>query len=316
MRGLKKTLDKIKEAESIAIVCHINPDGDCIGSLLALGLGLEKLGKKVYFVSADGVPKRYRFLGGASKIARKIKGEVDLAISVDSNTKEMLGSAFKIFKQAKSTIEIDHHQVREPFADIELIDAEASAVGEQIFLLLGKLKIEIGHDIAQNILTSLIVETNSFRLPNVRPYTFKVCEELVKTGVDFYSIANNVFWVSTKEKTVLSGLCLSRCKFLKKDKIVWSIIRRKDFEKTRGKDEDVDAVADEMRAIRDVKIAVLFREKPNNKLRISLRSKDNINVAGVAQLYNGGGHLDVAGCSVDNRPGIIKELLGHLQKLV
>ena len=143
-----------------------------------------------------------------------------------------------------------------------------------------------------------------------------MCEDLIKEGIDFYEIANNVFWVNTKEKTVLSGLCLSRCQFVKKNKIVWSTIRRKDFEKVKGKDEDVDAVADEMRAIKDVKIAVLFREKPHNKLRVSLRSKENINVAKIAQLYDGGGHIDVAGCSVINKPGIKKEMLEHLKKLV
>lgn len=316
MRGLLQANRKIRKAKTVIVSGHVNPDGDSIGSLLSLGLGLEELGKKVFMLSPDGVPKKYRGLPGARRIKKRVDKKADLAISVDCSTKEMLGPAFDTFREAGCILEIDHHEVRSPFGDIALIDAGAPAVGEVIYILLRSLKAEITSDIAQNILTSLIVETNSFRLPNVRPLTFKVCSELVGKGVDFYRLVDTVFWSYSKQARVLSGLCLSRCKFSKGGKLAWTIIRRKDFESVGGKDEDVDPVADEIRTIKEVKIAVFFREKDGGNLRVSLRSKNGINAARLAERYGGGGHHDVAGCVIPNTKAAMREFLARAKELL
>ena len=316
LKGLKKAASVISQAKSIAIACHINPDGDTIGSLLSLGQGLASIGKKTFLVSQDGVPKRYRFLSGAGRVVRKLDRKVDLAISVDCGTKVMLGTAYRVFQNAGSVIEIDHHEFRKPFGDISLVDPNAAATGEMVHELLKELKVEITREIAEGILTSLIVETNSFRLPNVNPAVFKLSSELMKKGVDFHVLTEKVFWTKTRESVLLSGICLSRCRFEKKDKLVWSIVRKKDFDRIKGKDEDVDAVADEMRAIRDVKIAILFREKDNGKLRVSLRSKENVNVASVAEHYGGGGHSDVAGCVIPNTKKDVQGFLADAASLL
>lgn len=261
MENFKLVKEKILKAKEIIVAGHINPDGDSIGSLLSLGLGLEKLGKRVYMVSVDGVPKRYVLLPGANRIIKKIDKSCDLAIAVDCSNKEILGETFKAFRKAKDILEIDHHDFRRPFGNIHFIDHKAAAVGELIYEILKELKIDITKDIAQNLLTSIIVETDSFSLPNVRFLTFEVCAELIKQGVDFYKLIDMVFWSKTKESAILSGICMTRCKFLKNNRIVWSMITRKDFDKIGGKDEDVDPVSDQMRSIKDVKIAILFREK-------------------------------------------------------
>ncbi|MBI5144180.1 MAG: bifunctional oligoribonuclease/PAP phosphatase NrnA [Candidatus Omnitrophica bacterium] len=309
MKGIGQARRKILKAKDIVISGHRNPDGDSIGSVLSLGLGLERLGKRVFMVSQDGVPKRYRQLPGATRIIRRASGAPDLAISVDCGTKEMLGETFDIFKKAKSILEIDHHEYRKSFGDISLIDHKAAAVGELIYILLADLNIGVTKDMALNILTSIIVETNSFRLPNIRALTFDICAKLIKMKLDFYKLVNTVFWSKSKASAILLGLCLSRCKFLTKGKMVWSIVREEDFDTVGGKDEDVDPVVDEMRSIRDVKIAILFRERKNGLLRVSMRSKGNINVASLAETFNGGGHFDAAGCYISNRSGSIKEFL-------
>lgn len=316
MKDLVQAERVVLLARSVAIAGHTNPDGDSIGSILSLGTGIESLGKKVYMVSPDGVPKKYKKLPGAERIQRKLDKKVDLTITVDCSTKEMLGKTFKDLEKAKNILEIDHHRVRERFGDLSLIDTEAAAVGEIIYVLLKKLKITITKNIAQNILTSLIVETSSFRLPNVRPFTFKVCSEMVKTGLDFYKLVDMVFWSHSKEATLLSGISLARCKFLKKGRLAWSIIRKKDFEKVNGKSEDVDAVADEIRAIKDVDIVVFFREKNEKLLRVSLRSKGNIDVSRIAEIYGGGGHMDVSGCIIPNSHEKMQELLARVKKIL
>ncbi len=317
---MAKNLDLIKskilESRSIVVAGHINPDGDSIGSLLSLGLGLKKLGKTVYMISTDGVPKRYRLLPGASKIRKSTDKTVDLAISVDCGNKKMLGKAFEIFEKAKTILEIDHHLFRQSFGDLLFNDVDAAAAGELVYRLLNELEVPLCKDIAQNLLTSIVVETNSFSLPKVSPLTFDICAKLMALGVDYYKLVDAVFWSEKKEATILTGLCLSRCKFLKRGKLVWSIVRRRDFGNVKGKDEDVDAVCDRMRAIKDVEMAILFREKSKKILRVSLRSKHKINIAIVAEHFGGGGHFDVAGCFVPNTKKSIEDLLEFSKSLL
>jgi phosphoesterase RecJ-like protein len=316
LENLVKAKETILQAKTIVISCHINPDGDAIGSLLSLGLGLKALGKKVYMISEDDIPKKYKCLPGAKKIKQTTDKKCDLAISVDCSAKDVLGNNFeKVFKPAQKILEIDHHDFRRPFGDVSLIDSNAAAVGEIIFILLKKLNAKITSEIAEDILTSLIVETDSFRLPKVRAFTFKICEYLVDSGVNYPKLADMIFWSKSKETIILSGLALSRCKFLKRGKIAWSIIKRKDFQRMKGKEEDVDAVADEMRSIHDVKITILFREN-GSTLRVSLRSKGKINVARLAEYYGGGGHFDVAGCFIPNNKRAINDLFNRAKKLL
>ncbi|MDD5236570.1 MAG: DHHA1 domain-containing protein, partial [Candidatus Omnitrophica bacterium] len=239
-----------------------------------------------------------------------------LAIAVDCSNQEILGKAFQTFLKAKDILEIDHHEFRRPFGSIRLVNHKAAAVGEIIYALLKELKITVSKDIALNLLTSIVVETNSFRLPNVDPDTFQTCADLIKKRVDFHKLVEIVFWAKNKGAIMLTGLCLTRCKFLKGGKIIWSIIKNSDFKKLKGKDEDVDDVADEMRSITGIKVVVLFREKEKKTLRVSLRSRDSINIAGVAEKYNGGGHFDVAGCSIPNNPQAIKRFLKDVEGVV
>ncbi len=316
MNGLSKAKKSIMAARDIAISGHINPDGDSIGSLLSLGLGLEKLGKRVYMISCDGVPLRYRKLPGASRIRKSLDRSVDLAISVDCSNKEILGSAFDTFAKASEILEIDHHEFRRPFGDLSYVDVKAAAVGEMIYALLKNMRVAITEDIAHNLMTSIIVETSSFRLPKVRPFTFQVCTDLIRAGVNFYELVETIFWSKTKESAILSGICLARSKFVKGERIAWSIIRKRDFSRVGGRHEDVDAVPDEMRMIKKVDIAILFRENGRNSLRVSLRSKDNINVASIAERYGGGGHFDIAGCTIPNNKKSIEEFLKHAERLI
>lgn len=314
MNNLELISEKILKAGEIVIASHVNPDGDSIGSLLSLGLGLERLGKKVHLVCQDDLPRKYRLLPGANRVVKKIYAGCDLAIAVDCSNKEILGKVFEIFEKAGDILEIDHHEARRPFGNLQLIDAKAAAVGELVYLLLNKLGVVIDEEIAQNILTSIIVETNSFRLPNVRPSTFELSAGLSGIVKDYQKLTDVVYWSKTRESVILSGICLTRCKFLNNGRVVWSIIRKKDYASVKGEDADVDEVADLMRSIEDVRIAVLFREQNKDHLRVSLRSKGE-NVAAIAEFYNGGGHFDVAGCTIFNNKKSIENLLAQLKKL-
>lgn len=317
MRNIKSAKNVIKTAKHILISGHMNPDGDSIGSMLALGLALKKMGKSVEMISSGPIPEVYTRLPGAKAIRMqpKRKNKIDLGITVDCSTIKILGEHQVHFKNAAQCLEIDHHQFREPFGDIAIVDYKAAAVGEIIYRLLRALKAEITRDVAENIITSIIVETNSFRLPSVTSYTFQVCAELLKNGVDFYRITQMVYWSKKKEAVLLSAHCLSRLSFMHDGRIVWSIIRDNDIKKVRGKQEDIDAVADEMRSIEGVKIAVLFREIDKNTLRVSMRSKGRLNVCSVARFFGGGGHHDNAGCFIANTNVKRKELIQKIEQI-
>ncbi len=316
LRGFSKIRHSILRARTVAISGHANPDGDSLGSLLALGLALESLGKKVYMLCQDEIPMSYRALPGAGRIVKATKKRVDLAIAVDCSVMDLLDKNIPVFKKAGSILEIDHHEFRRSFGDMRIIDYQAAAVGEQVYFLLKKLNIKISRGIAENLLTSIIVETNLFKLANVRPVTFKICADLLKTGINFSQLADRVYGVRTKESMILSATCALRAKFLKQGRIIWSVLRNKDLARVGGKDYETDAIASEMNSIRGVKIAVLFREKDSKTLKVSLRSKSDINIGRLAQEYKGGGHVDIAGCDIPNNRKSMMQILSSVKALL
>ncbi|MCF7894387.1 MAG: bifunctional oligoribonuclease/PAP phosphatase NrnA [Candidatus Omnitrophica bacterium] len=317
LNKFKRVKKEILSAKSITIFSHINPDGDTIGSMLALGLGLKSLGKKVVMLNADSIPKVYQTLSGAKLIKKSLnKKNIDLAIAVDCGKGSLLGKNLTDFKNAKKSIAIDHHRIRNKFAQISVVDPKASAAGEMIYFLLKNFGIDLTKNISENILTSIIVETNSFRLPSTNSKTFAICAELLKTGINFSRISETVYWSKSKQAVMLWSLCAKRMKFLKKDKIVWSIVRTRDFKQFKASDEDVDPFPNEMLAIKNVQIVVFFREKSNNQLRVSLRSKGRINVARFASKFQGGGHFDIAGFYIPNSDQSIKKVIREVKKLI
>ena len=316
VRNLDIVRQLVLSAEKIIISGHSNPDGDSIGALLSLGMGLESLGKEVFMVCHDQIPKKYKNLPGISQIVKSSNQNFDLAIAVDCGSKEMIGPTYQVFKKANRILEIDHHRSRIPFGDVSFVDPDASSAGELVYELLIDLDIPITTDIAQNILTSILVETNSFRLPGIRPRTFELCAELLRTGVNFHKLAESVYWVTSKETAILSGICLSRCKFAFDGQIAWSIINRKDFKKIGAIDADADPITETIRSIQGVKIAILIRENSHNQMRISIRSKDGINVSAIAEKFGGGGHLSAAGCTIAKNKNVLTMLINQAEMVL
>ncbi len=316
IRNLEMVKEAIEGAVSIVICGHANPDGDSIGAVLSLGLGLKSMGKSVYMLCTDSVPAKYRLLPGVNHLASTAPRQIDLAIAVDCGSKEIIGPAYSVFQRAAVTIEIDHHRSRTPFADLTLVDPEACSAGELVYELLLELGVFITDEIAQNVLTSLIVETNSFRLPGIRPRTFELCAELLGTGVNFNRLAETVYWVTSRETAILSGICMSRCHFLQDGEIAWASLSRKDYQRARASDTDADPVAEKIRSIQGVKVAILFREKQDHQWRVSLRSKEGINVSTLAEHFGGGGHLSAAGFTIPSKKRYLRSILNAAVSLL
>lgn len=314
--SLKTTVELIRAARRIILACHINPDGDALGSMLGLGLGLSKLKKSVAMLCPDKIPSRYDSLPGISRVRQSWRATADLAISVDCASIIQLSKLDTVFQKSKRIVEIDHHVYRTRFGDIQLVDQHACSVGEMVFLVLKELKAAINKEIAECLLTSILIETSSFSRQDVKPSTFEMCSQLMIPGIHFREISERYYWRKKLSATHLCGLCLTRATTLAKDRLVWSIVYKKDFERFRGRQEDVDTVADEMMMVENIKIAVLFREIDDNMLRVSLRSKDGIDVGYLASSYGGGGHPDIAGCRIHNNPRTIQKLISQACRLI
>ncbi|MBP7056777.1 MAG: DHH family phosphoesterase [Candidatus Omnitrophica bacterium] len=316
MRNAKKAIKYIRAAKTVAISGHINPDGDSIGSMLALGLGLRRLGKKVFMLCQGEIPFNYRKLPGADTILTTTDAAVDLAIAVDCSARELLGRNADVFDRSEKVLVIDHHRYSKYSGDLGYIDMQAAAVGELIYMLLKNLNISITRGISENILTSIIVETNLFKVSNIRPVTFSICAEALKTGIDFSGLVNKVYGPKTKKSAALFSICLLRSRLLHNGKMIWSILRKKDLSDLGAKNYDADAIPSDMLALKGIKASVLFREGEKGLLRVSLRSSGGIDVGKIAQRYGGGGHFDISGCYIDNNPRSIKKILDSVSRSI
>lgn len=314
--NISKAIKVIRSAKKIVVVSHINPDGDTIGCLLALGHAFVLMGKEVTLLCQDSVPPRFQFLPGSELISSHTPETADLAIAVDCGSVNQLGSVRATFFRAKKTIQIDHHDFGHSFGKIQLLEEDAAAVGEIIYELIKVLKVEITPAIATCLLTSIIVDSGSFRFTNVRSKTFDICSRLVRKGVDMQHLIEESYWKKSRSVAKLSGYAMMNASFSKSGIVAWSTIYQNDFKRFGAHISDVDAVADDLRSIEGVKIAAVFRETEKKKFRVSLRSKYGINIANVAKNFGGGGHHNSAGCAIRNSEKNKENLLKELEALV
>ncbi len=315
-QGLNEAAKVLRSAKSVLIVSHMNPDGDTIGCQLALGLALMQTDKKVHLLCQDPVPTRFQFLQGSELVTSALHNKVDVAVAVDCGGIKQLGYIKDHYLAAKKTIQVDHHDFGDAFGKIQVLDPEASAVGEIVYDLIEALKLKITPAVASCLLTSIIVDTGSFRFSNIRAKTFEICSKLIRKGVDVQHLIEEAYWVKSRAMAALSSHAIVRAKFSKDGAIAWSVVRQKDIQKYSAALHDADSVADDLRSIQGVKIAALFRETAKGNYRISLRSKKGIHVAEVAQKFGGGGHHNAAGCSIPKSEVEMKKVLRALSELV
>jgi phosphoesterase RecJ-like protein len=315
-KNLKTTVDLIRKSHQIILACHMNPDGDSIGSMLGLGLGLMKMKKNVAMLCSDKIPNRYISLPKAKIVKQTFFKPVDLAISLDCASINQLPGIDKIFKRSKCIVEIDHHVYRDQFGDVQLVSEHAASVGEIIFVLLKELNVSIDKQIAECLLTSAIVETSSFSCAEVNKRTFEICAKLLETDVDFNSISERYYWRKNLAAMYLTGLSLMRIKTAHQGKVVWSIICKEDFKQYKGSQEDVDPVADDLLMLAGAEVSLFFREIDNNMLRVSLRSKGNIDVGYLATTYGGGGHDRVSSCRIHKTKTGMEHIIHQASLLV
>ncbi len=291
----------IENAQRIVMACHINPDGDALGSLLALGTAiLDKYpAKDVTLLSRDGVPFIYRFLPGYERVQQSTnRSDFDLAIVLDSGDLKRTGDEIvPTILAAPLQMDIDHHVGEGAFGSVRLLNSKAAATAEIVYDLIHALETPITPEIAVCLLTGVITDTGSFRFMNVTPRTLRIAADLIEAGASPALIAEQVFDNRTFNATQLMGIALSSLTHAENGKITWARIRHTDFIAAHSTDEETEGLIGIVRAIRGTEIALLFREIRPGMIRISLRSNEAHNVAEMAAQFGGGGHRLASGCS-------------------
>jgi phosphoesterase RecJ-like protein len=302
---IPQAAEAIRAAKTIVMACHVNPDGDALGSMLGLTLALTPLGKSLTPLSQDGVPEIYRFLPGADLVQTDTPiPDFDLAIVLDSGDLSRVGSRVQpLIARARQVIDIDHHVAAGAFGDIRVLDSQAASTSEIVYALVQAMGLSISPEIATCLFTGVITDTGSFRFQNVTPNTFRVAADLLEAGAPPAHVSENVFDNRTFAATRLLGHALSSLAETLDGRLIWAHITAQDFTALGATDEDTEGVVNYVRGVRGADAGVLFREMaPVNgelpKIRVSLRSRETVNVAEIAQRFGGGGHRMAAGCTL------------------
>ncbi len=301
MKIPQNLVQRLMDSDKIVVASHVGPEGDAIGSALALAIGLDKLGKKVEVVCHSGVPKRYNFLPTAEKIKQSPSFQPNLLVLVDCADLDRADIPDNLRKNAPSVIAIDHHPQKPKRDDNDWlfwIEPKAAATGEMVAVLLKTLKVPMTPEIATCLYAALISDTGVFHFRNTTPRTFRLAASLLKYGVDPQELAYRVMEVRSFAATQLLARTLSKAKFEPEFGLCWSVLTLKDFAQTGTTDEDTENFINFLRAVDGTKVAVLFREIEPNFVKVSLRSKDGFDVAAVARQFGGGGHPAAAGCKL------------------
>lgn len=305
----KEVIDEIKNGKTFLVSSHVNPEGDAVGSLLSLVLGLKGLKKDVTAYLYDPVPKTFDFLPFADKVTNKIDENkiYDAVFVVDCGQKDRLGEDFNKIKNKGKLINIDHHATNDCFGDINVIDPNASAAGEMVYDLLKEIPVEITHDIAVNIYTTILTDTGSFRYSCTTPKAFGIAGELIKLGADPWDISQRVYESIPANKLKLLASVLDTLELTGDGKIASLVVTLDMLDKANAKKELTDGFVNYARTIEGVEVGILFREAKQGEYKISMRSKGRIDVAEITMEFGGGGHRNAAGCNIKGNLKDIKE---------
>lgn len=294
----------IDEAETIAIVSHVRPDGDAIGSLFGLGLGLELLGKKVQFVLQDHPGNAFADIPKLDQIQHSIETPVDLIISTDASDMERIGSVFseELFnsrsdeQRALVDINIDHHPTNTNFGEVNIVNSKAVAASIIVYQLLCFLGIDITKSIAETILSGIITDTLGLRTQNMNSEALRIAAELVDLGADISTISFKLLNEINLNAVKLWGLAINKINY--KHGILWATIRIADKKQANYTGNDDADLINLLSSIKESNIAICFIEQPNDEVKISWRAKKGYDVSQVALSFGGGGHVPAAGATV------------------
>ncbi len=313
---LDNILEEIKQANSIIILTHETPDGDAIGSSLAMLLALKTLGKKSDVIIKE-YPRTFEFLPGANEVKKETEIQnYDLAISLDcADLKRLSGKEY--FEEAKKGIVIDHHGSNTMYGDINFVNPVSPACCEILAGMFEYFDINIDTNIGTAILTGIITDTGGFKYSSVTPETFEFTAELLRKGVNVSEIYKRVLETKTKSNFELMKRTMNRLELLEDGKVAFTYMTLQDEEEVNAEIGDHEGIVENGRSIEGVQISVFIRQKDENSYKISMRSNGNINVSDICYIFGGGGHPNAAGALIQGNVEQVKEkIMKEIRKVI
>ena len=298
----------LREGGRFAVLSHVRPDGDALGSQLALGLSLKRLGKDVRIWNEEGMLEKYSFLPSANLLTKPPADpeDVDVAIALDTAIQNRLGTALPAVRSAKVWINIDHHPSNPGYGDLVYINPKAPATGQILFELIRSEKLPIDAAIAENLYVAISTDTGSFQYPNTTARTFEMAAELVRAGVDVGRVSQLTYENYPRRRAELLRDLLGTMRFEANDRVASFSLGLATAKKLGVLPEDNEGLIDHLRAIHGVIVAVFFEELADGKVRVSMRSKsEKVNVCAICEKFGGGGHVLAAGARI---PGTLAEV--------
>ena len=316
MNKFTEIIDLIKSSNKIAVLVHENPDGDAAGSLIAMTEGLHLLGKDVKGY-LENIPSNCGFLFPDERIAllEEYNGEAyDLCIVLDCGDIQRTGLGSKVYDNSQKSICMDHHMTNTGFADLNYIDAKASATGEIVFEFFEELGLSMNERMATAMYSAIISDTGRFKNSNTTQKTFEIAAKLMAFPMDITKIAYYMFLETSLERTLFLGKLLSNLKMYCDGKVGVLIAKEDEIEKYGISHSELDGMVEYARNIKGVEVGV-FVKQMNGGYKVSLRSNGKVDVAEVAQRFNGGGHKFAAGCKFADVSAdeVVKLLVSELE---
>lgn len=291
----------LREHQRFVVLSHVRPDGDALGSQLALGLSLEQLGKNVAIWNEDGMLEKYSFMSGSERVSKPPADpqDFDVAIALDTATQNRLGTAAAAVRNAKWWINIDHHPSNPAYGDLVFIDPVAPATGEILFELMCAAEMPVNVEIAENLFVAISTDTGSFQYPNTTARTFQIGAELIRRGVNVGRMSQLLYESYPLRRVELLRDLLGTMRIEAHGQVASFSLSVAVAARIGVKPEDNEGLIDHLRAIQGVVVAIFFEELPDGRVRVSMRSKsDAADVCAIAQQFGGGGHKLAAGARV------------------
>ena len=291
----------LRDHQRFAVLGHVRPDGDALGSQLALALSLQQLGKEVRVWNEDGMLEKYSFLPRAELLTKPPSSpeNVDVAIALDTAIQNRLGTALAAVRSAKIWINIDHHLSNPGYGNIAYVDPSAPATAEIVFRLIKSQGLPFNRDIAENLYAAISTDTGSFQYPKTSAHTLEIAAELIRAGLDVGRLNQQLYENYPRRRLELLRELLRTMRFEQGDSVASFSLSLKTAAELGVLPEDNEGLIDHLRAIRGVIVAVFFEELTDGKVRVSMRSKSNaVDVCAICQKFGGGGHTLAAGARV------------------
>ena len=291
---------EVAKAKKVLIGTHLNPDGDALGSALAMAHYLDQLGVECEVLCHHSAPRNMKFLPTVDRVRQTPSSTgYDLGIILDLDSWERLGDTAGYFTDLPFTIVVDHHVPHEKPGDLRIVETSSAATALILSHLFEDLGAEITPDMATCLYTGIVTDTGSFRFRNTSPDALRQAAILLQHGADFVRVSEEVFQSKQLSSARLLGHLLETMKLDHGNQLAWGSLSNRDFEWAKAKDEDTEGFVNELLSIETVQIAAILREVVPGKVRCSIRSRSTYDVAQVARVFGGGGHKNAAGCTFE-----------------